>query len=164
VDVAIAVQNLHPEEVHPLSAPILATLDGQRSVEVPGAVDVELHMLRKDIEFGFTLELTDASGRTIELEQPDRFQSDSPGLYHLRVLIPAGVLPAATYRTRLLADIGVVGSEPGPPRELLSFELTAASGEIGGSSERASFELIPKDEPVQLADAEMEASVGRTLS
>ncbi len=166
VDVAIAVQNRHREEVHPLSTPILATLaEAKIPVEVPGVVEIELHMLRKDIQFGFTLELTDPAGRSIELEQPDRFQSDSPGLYHLRIQIPAGLLPDATYGANLLAEIGVVGSEPGPQRELLSFEVASKSDGLENASDQgATFALVPKDEPVQRSSAEMEASVSRTLS
>jgi hypothetical protein len=166
VDVARAVENLHPEEVHPLSAPILATLpDSGGPIEVPGAVEIELHMLRKDIEFAFTLGLTDADGRSIALEQPDRFQSDSVGLYHLRVIVPPGLLPDATYTAKLLAEIGVIGSEPGPARELLTFELASASGDLEGEgAEGVTFELVPKDEPVQVSVVEMEASVGRSGS
>jgi hypothetical protein len=163
VDVAVKVAKLHPEKVHPLSAPILASLtDDRRSAHVPGAVEVELHIVRKDIEFAFTLELTDETGRSIELEQPDRFQADLPGMSHLRIWIPAGRLPDATYAAKLLAEISVTRSGHADVRELLEFELVSSSkGLERGPDDNVSFVLVPKDEPVQSSSPEIEASVGR---
>ncbi|HZO61953.1 MAG TPA: hypothetical protein VFB35_03130 [Gaiellaceae bacterium] len=166
VDVAVAVAKLHPEKVHPLSAPILATLgDGESTAHMPGSIEIELHVLRKDIEFSFTLELTDEAGRSIELEQPDRFQAEAPGLYRLRVWVPAGHVPDAAYTARLTAAMGVVGSELGEPRELLAFEAVArGKGIERAAGDAVSFVLEPQDEPVQVSEPEIEASVGRTLS
>jgi ABC-type polysaccharide/polyol phosphate transport system ATPase subunit len=166
VDVAIAVQKLQQEEVHPLSLPVLATLaEDVQPVEVPSMVEIELHTLRKDIVFSFTLELKDESGRIVEIEQPDHFQADAPGYHHLRMRIPPDHVPDGRYSARLLAAVGVVGSEPVGERELVTFALVAknAGAEVvGGDS--VQFELVPKDEPIQVSTPEMEASVGRPVS
>ena len=70
VDVALAVEKRALKEVHPMSTPILATLaEPNRPVEAPGTVEVELHMLRGDIEFSFMLDLTDPDGRAIAIER-----------------------------------------------------------------------------------------------
>jgi len=166
VDVAVAVAKLHPDKVHPLSAPILASLaDGQTTAHLPGTVDIELHMLRKDIHFAFTLELVDEAGRSIELEQSDRFQAEDLGLYHLRVWIPAGQVPDAAYTAKLKAEMGVVGSDPGEPRDLLTFEvISRGKGLEPAAGDAVSFVLVPKDDPVQVSSPEIEASVGPSLS
>jgi homopolymeric O-antigen transport system ATP-binding protein len=166
VDVAVAVQKLQREEVHPLSTPILATLaEDVQPVEVPSIVEIELHTLRKDIVFAFTLELKDETGRIVELEQPDHFEADAPGLQHLRIRIPADHVPDGTYSARLLAAMAVVGSEPGGDRELLTFQLVSKNeGVEAVDGDAVTFELVPKDEPVQTSLAEIEASVGRTVS
>ncbi len=166
VDVALAVENRDRKEVHPLSAPILASVpDRDRPFEVPGRIEVELHLLRKDIAFSFTLELTDPAGHLFEVEQPDRFTADALGLYRLGIDFPPGLLPAATYAAKLTAELGVVGSERGHSQELLSFELVAgATGLAGATGAAASFELVSNDGPVQLAPVEIEASVSRSLA
>jgi ABC-type polysaccharide/polyol phosphate transport system ATPase subunit len=162
VDVALAVENRTRKEVHPLSAPILAALhEPDRPVEVPGTVEVELHVLRKDIDFAFTLELADSAGRLIDVEQPDRFTPDGLGLYHLHIDIPPGLLPEAVFAAKLTAEVGTIGSERPQSQELLSFELVAGgNGAVGETDAAAGFELIAKDGPPQLAEAEIEASVG----
>jgi lipopolysaccharide transport system ATP-binding protein len=163
VDVAREVEKSVRKEVHALSAPILATLqDREGPVDVPGTVEVELHMLRKDIVFSFTLELADPDGRVIEVEQNDRFTSEGPGLYHLRIDMPPGLLPAGTYTAKLNADLGVAGSEQMHTRELLSFELVAGTTVVGATDAAASFELVSKEGQAEVAPAEIEASVGRS--
>jgi lipopolysaccharide transport system ATP-binding protein len=164
VDVALAVEKRNVKEVHPLSAPILASLpDPHGAVEVPGIVDVELHMLRKDIAFSFALELTDPAGHAIEFEQPDRFASDGLGLYHLRIVIPPNLLPAGMYAAKLTAELGVIGSERGHSQELLSFELVAGgNGAVDDTGAAATFELVASDGSGQLAPTEIEASVGHS--
>lgn len=166
VDVALAVEKRQRKEVHPMSAPILASMPHRdRPVEVPGVIEVELHVLRKDIEFSFTLELGDPAGRLLEVEQPDRFTSDRLGLYKLRIDIPPDLLPASTYTAKLSAELGVVGSERGRSQELLSFGLVAESTRtVGATPETASFELVSEDGPVQVAPVEIEASVSRSLA
>lgn len=165
VDVALAVEKRDVKEVHPLSAPILASLpEPGRAVQVPGTVEVELHLLRKDIDFSFTLELADPAGRVIEVEQPDRFTCDGLGLYRLRIDIPPDLLPVATYAATLTAELGVIGSERPHSQELLSFEVVARSeGPAGTPETAASFALVASDGAAQLAPAEIEASVGRAL-
>jgi len=160
VDVAIAVQKLEQEEVHPLSMPILVTLaDDAQPVEVPGMVEIELHTLRKDIVFSFRLELTDETDRTVELEQSDQFEADAPGLHHLRIRIPADHVPDGTYSAKLLASLGVVGSDIGAERELLSFQLVARNegAETDPAHDGVTFELVPKDQAVQVSSVEVEA-------
>jgi hypothetical protein len=116
-------------------------------------------MLRKDLEFAVTLELSDQDGRTIELEQPDRFQSEAPGLYHLRIWVPAGRIPDGSYSARILVEM------PGTERELISFELVSSNRGIEpNDGDHVTFALVAKDEPTQLSSPDMEASVGRTLS
>jgi ABC-type polysaccharide/polyol phosphate transport system ATPase subunit len=165
VDVAIAVQKLQREEVHPLSTPVLATLTQEaQPVEVPSIVEVELHTLRKDIVFAFTLELKHQNGRIVEIEQRDRFQADAAGYHQLRIRIPAGHVPDGTYSARLLAAVGVVGSELAAERELLSFELVSRNtGAESEGGDEVTFELVPKDETIQLSTPEVEASVGRAV-
>jgi homopolymeric O-antigen transport system ATP-binding protein len=165
VDVAIAVEKLDQEEIHPLSTPVLATLEEEKQpVETPGMIEIELHTLRKDIVFAFTLELKDEAGRIVEIEQPDHFEADTAGLHHLRIRIPGDHIPDGKYSAKLIAAVGVVGSEPTGERDLLTFELVSKSEGVESAGDAVQFELVPKDEPVQLSSPEIEASVCRTLS
>jgi homopolymeric O-antigen transport system ATP-binding protein len=165
VDVAIAVQKLDLPEVHPLSLPVLAALEEEKQpVETPGMIEIELHTLRKDIVFAFTLELKDDSDRIVEIEQPDQFEADAPGLHHLRIRIPADHVPDGKYSARLIAALGVVGSEPTGERELLTFELVSRNEGMESAGDAVQFELVPKDEAIQVSTPDIEASVGRTLS
>ena len=165
VDVAIAVQKLDRPEVHPLSLPVLAALEEEKQpVETPGMIEIELHTLRKDIVFAFTLELKDDSDRIVEIEQPDQFEADAPGLHHLRIRIPADHVPDGKYSAKLIAALGVVGSEPTGERELLTFELVSRNEGMESAGDAVQFELVPKDEAIQVSTPEIEASVGRTLS
>ncbi len=165
VDVALAVEKRALDEVDPMSAPILAALPTPgHPVEVPGAVEVELHVLRKDIEFAFTLELTDPDGDQIALEQQGRLAVDALGLYQLRIDIPWGLLPAATYSAKLSAELGVIGFEQGHSQEMLSFELVAGGEDGTDPGAAAQFALVAKDGPAQLAPAEVETSVGSSLA
>jgi len=165
VDVAIAVQKLEQYEVHPLSLPVLAALEEEKQpVETPGMIEIELHTLRKDIVFAFTLELKDEAGRIVEIEQPDQFEADAPGLHHLRIRIPADHVPDGKYSAKLIAALGVVGSEPTGERELLTFDLVSRNEGMDSAGDAVQFELVPKDEAIQVSTPEMEASVGRTLS
>jgi ABC-type polysaccharide/polyol phosphate transport system ATPase subunit len=165
VDVAIAVQKLDRDELHPLSTPVLATLEEEKQpVQVPGMIEIELHTLRKDIVFAFTLELKDDAERVIEIEQPDQFEADAAGLHHLRIRIPGDHVPDGTYRAKLIAAVGVVGAEPTGERELLTFELVSRNGDMGSAGDAVQFELVPKDEAIQVSTPEIEASVSRTVS
>jgi hypothetical protein len=166
VDVALAVEKRTRKELHPLSAPILAALpEPDRPVEVPGTVEIELHVLRKDMDFAFTLELADSAGHLIDIEQPTRFTPEGLGLYHLHVDIPPGLLPEAAYKAKLTAEVGAIGSERRQSQELLSFDLAAGGNGSGSETDAtAGFELIAKDRPPQLAEAEIEAGVGRSLA
>jgi ABC-type polysaccharide/polyol phosphate transport system ATPase subunit len=166
VDVALAVEKRAPKEVHPMSTPILATLaEPNRPVEAPGTVEIELHVLRGDIEFSFVLDLTDPDGRSIAIEQEGRLTAGGVGLYHLRVDIPHGLLPAATYTAKLSVEFAMTGSELGRNIELLSFELAAGTSEVDATGEAAAkFELVEKDSPTQVASTEVETSVGSPLA
>jgi hypothetical protein len=149
-----------------LSTPVLATLEEekQQPVETPGMIEIELHTLRKDIVFAFTLELKDEAGRIVEIEQTDHFEADTAGLHHLRIRIPGDHIPDGKYSAKLIAAVGVVGSEPTGERDLLTFELVSKNEGVESAGDAVQFELVPKDEPVQLSSPEIEASVGRTLS
>jgi ABC-type polysaccharide/polyol phosphate transport system ATPase subunit len=164
VDVAIEVQKLRPQQVHPLSAPILAEVRGSEPVELPGVAEIELHLLRSDLQFTFSLTLQDAAGRVIELEQPEVFRSHAPGLYHLRIFVPAGVLPDGRYRAGLKTVMGVAGSAAEDERELLGFDVESLTVEGLHLGEAPTFELVPTDQgEAQVAEAGVEASVGGTL-
>ena len=122
-------------------------------------------MLRGDIEFSFMLDLTEPDGRSIAIEQEGRLTAGGVGLYHLRIDIPRGLLPAATYTAKLSAEFAMTGSELGRSIELLSFELAAGSSEVDATGEAgAKFELVEKDSPTQIASTEVETSVGSPLA
>jgi len=166
VDVALEVEKRVKKEIHPLSAPLLASLpDRDGPIHVPGSFEVELHILRKDIEFSFVLELDDPEGRVIAIEQQDRFTSDGLGLYHLSIGVPPDLLPGGTYSAKLTAELAVAGSEPAYGRELLSFEIVAGeTGAAGATDAVVGFELISGDGPAQIAPVEIEASVSRSIA
>ena len=127
-------------------------------------IEIELHTLRRDIVFAFTLELKDKAGRIVEIEQSDHFEADAAGLHHLRIRIPGDHIPEGKYSAKLIAAVGVVGSEPTGQRDLLTFEIVSKNEGVESAGDTVQFELVPKDEPVQLSSPEIEASVGRTLS
>src|SRR5262249_29184083 len=113
VEVAMAVQKAYREEVNPLSKPVLAELlEPSQPVEAPSIIEIELHTLRRDLVFAVPLELKDETGRTLEIEQPDRFQADAAGLHHLRIWIPPDHVPDGSYSARLMAAVGVGDTEP----------------------------------------------------
>jgi len=135
LEVAIEADKAYKEELHPLSVPILASLaDSRESVEVTGeggTVEIDLEILPRRLHFALALQLSDHHGKSIALDQPDRYHSEGAGLYRLRISIPGGLLPDASYRASLLAEIGAHGAEPMPPRELLAFEIVSSSnGEV----------------------------------
>jgi hypothetical protein len=162
------VEKATKHHVDPLSAPVTASLAAEREVTRADAdtrmLDIDLGVLRKDLEVGLTLQLTNDRGRELLLEQPQRFQSDYPGLYRVRIAIPDGLLRDAPFAAKLIAEIGVVGSEPGPPRELLAFEVTG-NGDEGAEEPPAEipiFEQPPDLDALDSSPLEVEWSVSRT--
>jgi ABC-type polysaccharide/polyol phosphate transport system ATPase subunit len=166
LDVAIAAEKAQKEELHPLSAPILASLSDSRDfAEVAaegGTIEIELHILRKNLDLGFTLVLTDDRGHEMRLDSPDRFRSEAAGLHRLRIRFPGGLLRDSVYDTKLLADVGVPGSKPTPPREILAFELVSeGSDEIVSETDDIVFEFLPDWDDVPGTEEDVEWDVGR---
>jgi ABC-2 type transport system ATP-binding protein len=168
VEVAVAVLEAQKEEVHELASPVAATLaDGGTSVSVgpEGAtVEVELHLLRKNLELRFALEFVDDLGREIRIEQPERVRPKLPGVYRLRVFVPQGTLSNGAYQARLMAEMNVVGSEPSAPRELLAFDAIATGQEPADEEGEPTFVLLTVGEETEDAPGEPEWSVSRTSS
>ena len=166
VDVAIAVEKGRKEELHPLAVPVSASLDDSGPVEVDSVgatVDLELHVLRKGLNMTFTLQLTDSNGDETQFEQPESVRSDDPGLYRLRISIPGGLLADGTYEAKLLAEVGVRGSKPAPPRELLTFEIVSTGhDEAEAGREGLGFELLFDE--VEETPADVERIVSRSPS
>jgi hypothetical protein len=163
----VQAEKAHREELHPLSAPVFASLaNGGEPVRISGAggrVDIDLEVLRKQLELGLTLQLTDHHGVHQLLEQPDNFVSESAGLHRLRVSIPGGLIPDGIYDARLMVEIAVSGGDPAPPRELLAFEI-AADGydEAEADDEDVLFTILqePGDEDPS-SESQVEWDVGR---
>jgi ABC-type polysaccharide/polyol phosphate transport system ATPase subunit len=168
VEVAVAVEKAHKEELHPLSAPLAASLADPGEVEVPAegaTIDIELEVLRKNLEMTFALQLMDRHGRQTHLEQPESVRSKGPGLYRLRIYIPGGLLPDGTYETKLLAEVGVRGSEPAPARELLVFDLVSTGQDAAEAGDDGlTFELLLDDDEVGETVDDVEWRVSRTSS
>ena len=167
LEVAVNAEKAHKEELHPLSAPVLASLsDAQALVQVAGdggTVEIDLEILRKHLDLGLMLELSDHHGVHERLEQPDRCHADAAGLHRLRISLPGGLLPDGVYDARLLAEIAVPGAEPTPFRELLSFELVSDGYEASqADADDVMFELLPEpgdEEPA--TENQVEWDVGR---
>jgi ABC-type polysaccharide/polyol phosphate transport system ATPase subunit len=168
LEVAVEAEKAHKEELHPLSAPVLASLaNGGELVQISGSggrVEVDLEVLRRQLELGLTLELTDHHGVHRQLEQPDNFVSEGAGLHRLRISIPGGLVPDGMYDARLMVEIAVPGAAPAPPRELLAFEI-AADGyeEAEADDEDVLFTILqePVDEDPS-TENQVEWNVGRT--
>ncbi len=148
VDVALSIAKLKKDKVHPLSVPVAAAVaDGGKRADVgPGGapIEIELHLMRKELFLGFVLELTDDLGHVTRLESPGRAEAGLPGVYRLRIFVPTGRLEAGTYAAKLLGEISPGGAEPGPPRELLAFDVVS-SGRVAVDDDDSEpqFELVP---------------------
>jgi ABC-type polysaccharide/polyol phosphate transport system ATPase subunit len=126
VEVAAEVHRNTVEKVHMHSVPVTVKLVDGGPVRLGGSVshvDFEVHVLRKDLELGFALTLTDESGEVVELSRPERMDAPEPGAYRLGVTVPPSLLDATSYRAKLNVEIAIVGHEPAAPRELLTFDV-----------------------------------------
>jgi ABC-type polysaccharide/polyol phosphate transport system ATPase subunit len=168
IDVAVASETTKKEQVHELAMPVAASLEGgAESVVVGGdgsTIELELHVLRKGLEVGFALRLVDDLGREALFEQPERMQTEAYGIYQLRIWMPPGCLFDGAYRATLLGEIGVTGSEPGPARELASFEVVVTDQERAGDDIEPTFELLAQPDNDDAPPDEVEWSVGRARS
>jgi ABC-type polysaccharide/polyol phosphate transport system ATPase subunit len=139
VEVAADLHRNTVEKVESHAEPVTARLlDSAKPVRLgPGLshVDFEVDVLRKELELGFGLELTDERGRTAELRKPERLHAPEPGVYRLRVSVPDGLVEERSYRARLTVEIAIAGHEPAPPRELVAFDAVVASGGPNGDED-----------------------------
>ena len=166
VDVAAEVHRHEKAKVAPHLVPVSAVLvtegDPVQFGEGWGKLDFELHLLRKDIEIGLTLELTDEFGQVVMLRDPQLVEVGEPGIFKLRLGIPPGLLNEPKYHASLIAEIAIVGHEPAPPRELISFDIAVASGRIGGDDEPGNMVLLPiADEGLEASPADVQWDVSR---
>ena len=158
VEVAAELHRTTVEKVESHHAPVTATLaNGVEPVRIgpgPTQVEFEVHVLRKDLELGFGLELADERDGIAELRKPERMEAPEPGVYRLRVSVPDGLLDERSYRARLMVEIAIVGHEPAPPRELVAFDAVVAPGSRNGDEEDlpAGFVFLP------VADVELDES------
>jgi ABC-type polysaccharide/polyol phosphate transport system ATPase subunit len=157
VEVAAELHRNTVEKVESHSVPVTAVRSGAGIVRLgPGTthVDFEVHVLRKELELGFGLELTDERGGVAELRKPERLEAPEPGVYRLRVSVPEGLLDERSYRARLTVEIAIVGHEPAPPRELAAFDAVVAPGSRNGADEDlpVGFVFLP------VADVELDES------
>jgi ABC-type polysaccharide/polyol phosphate transport system ATPase subunit len=161
VEVAAELHRTTVEKVESHSAPVTAMLVGVQPVRLgpgPSHVDFEVHVLRKELELGFRLELTDEPGRPAELRKPERLEAPEPGVYRLRITVPQGLLDKGAYRARLMVEIAIAGHEPAAPRELVAFDTVVAPGSRNGDEEDlpAGFVFLP------VADVELDESDNAT--
>jgi hypothetical protein len=166
VDVAAEVHRNEKSKVAPHLVPVSAVRltegDPVRFGDGWGKLEFELHLLRKDLEIGLTLELTDDVGQVIVLRDPQLVEVGEPGIFKLRLGIPPALLNEPSYHARLMAEIAIVGNEPAPPRELLSFDIAVASGRIGGDDEPGHMVLLPiADEGLEASPADVQWDVSR---
>lgn len=156
VEVAAAVEKAQREEVHVLADPVLVNLlDGSETVEVgpdAGVIDIELHVMRKNLEIGIAIELQDDNGRGMRFDNPDRLSTESAGVYRLRMNIPPGMLGDNTYSAKVIGEIAVIGSDPAAPRDLLEFDVTSRGLEAVDDELAPSFELWAEPEAIEEDD------------
>ena len=158
VKVAAELHRNTVEKVESHAAPVTALLaDRGEPVRLgpgPTHVGFEVHVLRKELELGFALELTDERGKVVDLRKPQRMEAPEPGVYRLSVTVPEGLLDESSYRARLTVEIAIAGHEPAPPRELLAFDAVVAPGSRNGDEEDlpAGFVFLP------VADVELDES------
>jgi homopolymeric O-antigen transport system ATP-binding protein len=160
VEVAAEVHRNTVEKVESHIVPVTAQLAGEEPVGLGAGtshVDFEVHVLRKDLELGFGLVLTDDRGRVVELSRPERMEAPEPGVYRLGVTVPPSVLDATSYRATLTVEIAVVGHEPAPRRDLVGFDVkVAASADDREDDAPVGFVLLP------VADVELDESDNAT--
>jgi ABC-2 type transport system ATP-binding protein len=168
VEVAVAVEKGRKEELHVLSAPLLASLADPSPVDVPSkgaTVDIELHVLRNNLGITFTLQLKDWSGRETQFPQAEGVRVAELGLYRLGIFIPGGLLSDGTYEAKLLAEVGVAGSEAGPLRDLLTFEIVSTGqSEAEPGDEGLTFELVLDSDDIEETPHDVEWRVSRSHS
>jgi lipopolysaccharide transport system ATP-binding protein len=168
VDVAVATEKVRKEELHVLSAPLLASLADSGPVDVPSegaTVDIELHVLRRSLDITFTLLLKDWNGREQQFAQPEGVRPADPGLYRLGIFIPGGLLSDGTYEAKLVAEVGVTGSKAGPPRDLLMFEIVSTGQEEAeAGDEGLTFELVLDSDEIGETAEDVEWRVSRSHS
>jgi hypothetical protein len=157
VEVAAELHRNRVEKVESHSAPVTAVRSSSGIVQLgpgPTHLDFEVHVLRKELELGFGLELTDHRGVVVDLRKPERLDAPEPGVYRLGVTVPDGLLDEESYRARLMVEIAIAGHEPAPPRELLTFDAVVAPGSRDGVGEDvpAGFVFLP------VADIELDES------
>jgi ABC-type polysaccharide/polyol phosphate transport system ATPase subunit len=162
VEVAAELHRTTVEKVESHHAPVTATLaNGAGPVRLgpgPTHVDFEVHVLSKNLELVFGLELTDDDGGVVELRNPERMEPREPGVYRIGVSVPDGLLDERSYRARLTVEIAIAGHEPAAPRELVAFDAVVASGSRNGDDEDlpAGFVFLP------VADVELDESDNAT--
>jgi hypothetical protein len=156
VEVAAEVHRNTVEKVHPHVVPVTAKLQEDGPIRLGGArsqLDFEVHVLRKDLELGFALTLTDGNGEVVELSRPERMDAPEPGVYRLGVTVPPSLLDATSYRAKLTVEIAIVGHEPAAPRELLTFDAHVSPRDADVDDEiPVGFVLLP------VADVELDES------
>jgi lipopolysaccharide transport system ATP-binding protein len=157
VEVAAELHRNTVEKVESHSVPVTAVRSGAGIVRIgPGTthVDFEVHVLRKELELGFGLELTDHRGNVVDLRKPERLDAPEPGVYRLGVTVPDGLLDEESYRARLMVEIAIAGHEPAPPHELLAFDAVVVPGSGNGVEDDvpAGFVFLP------VADIELDES------
>jgi lipopolysaccharide transport system ATP-binding protein len=169
VDVAVAVSKAPKESVHPLAAPLTAALaNGGERVEVgPDGtlIDVELHVLRPNLDLAFWFDFEGDGQRPVKIEKPDLVQAPPPGVYRLRVGVPPRLLEDGSYTGKLLAEISVAGGEPTPPRELLSFDVAVFGQDEADRDAEPTFEWLAEGgEDDETPADEVEWRVSRATS
>jgi ABC-type polysaccharide/polyol phosphate transport system ATPase subunit len=157
VEVAAEIHRKTVEKVESHMVAVTAKLVADGPVRIEGDtshVDFEVHVLRKELELGFALELAGDQGRVDELRKPERLDAPEPGVYRLRVSVPDGLLDEGSYRASLMAEIAIAGHEPSPPRELVAFDAVVVSGGRNGDEEDVpvGFVFLP------VADVELDES------
>jgi len=147
VEVAAEVHRNKVEKVAAHIVPVTAKLFDAGPVQLQDGVrhvDFEVHVLRKDLELGFGLMVTDAHGKSVELRKPELLEAPEPGVYRLGVSVPPNLLDEGAYRATLTVEIAVVGHEAAPRRDLLAFDLEVlARGGYEDDDIPVGFVLLP---------------------
>jgi ABC-type polysaccharide/polyol phosphate transport system ATPase subunit len=164
-EVAKAVSELEiTDEVRLMTrVPLRATLLDEDDLQIGsqgGRIDIELDAFTQKLEVALAIVFTDERGRETRVEHPDLFTPEEPGIYRLRMAIPAGLLEEGTYRAVLYAAAPSVGWDAS--HKLLSFTVVSE----GFSPAEEAYELgrdsmIMSDVDVDVEPADVEWSIRR---
>jgi ABC-type polysaccharide/polyol phosphate transport system ATPase subunit len=115
-----------------------------------GTIPIELDVF-KPLEFDIGIRFTDATGRELQIEQPDPFLAEQPGVYRVAIGVPGGLLGEGSLQATFLA-LRRVGDEDieRSVQELLTFEIGSENGDGATVAEPLpAFNVLSEDDQLE---------------